>query len=211
MYLSKTPRLIQYLFKGFTWRKQVSDKVIYLTFDDGPIPEVTEWVLDILQEYKAKATFFCVGDNINKHPQVFEKVILNGHKVANHTYNHLQGLSSKNDIYFSNINRCQQSVKEYNVGKESGKPLFRPPHGRLKFSQASFLREHYEIVMWDVLSGDFDPKLKPQLCLKRCIRATKEGSIIVFHDSVKTYEKLKHVLPAYIQYFTSQGFRFETL
>jgi peptidoglycan/xylan/chitin deacetylase (PgdA/CDA1 family) len=202
MYLVKTPQFIQNLFPNFTWRIPSDQKTIYLTFDDGPIPEVTPWVLEELKKYDAKATFFCVGDNIQKHPEVFEAVIDAGHKVGNHTFNHLNGWATENIPYFHNVRHCAQLVKS---------ELFRPPYGRLKPKQALFLQRHYHIVMWDVLSGDFDPKLSEEQCLENVITNSGPGSIVVFHDSLKAEEKLRKVLPTALEYFTSQGYRFESL
>ena len=150
MYLVKTPKFIQELFPNFTWKVPSEDKVIYLTFDDGPIPDVTPWVLEQLAQYNAKATFFCVGDNIEKHPEVFEQVRAAGHSIGNHSFNHLNGWSSDNIPYFHNIRHCANLTKTI---------LFRPPYGKLRPRQTQFLLRHYRIVMWDVLSGDFDPNI----------------------------------------------------
>jgi peptidoglycan/xylan/chitin deacetylase (PgdA/CDA1 family) len=202
MYLVKTPKFIQSLFPNFTWRIPTQEKSIYLTFDDGPIPEVTPWVLEQLDKYDAKATFFCVGDNIRKHPEVFQMVKDAGHVTGNHTINHLDGWSNDNIPYFHNIRRCARLVDS---------DLFRPPYGRLKPQQAQFLQRHYRIVMWDVLSGDFDPELSPEQCYKNVVRNCKPGSIVVFHDSIKAWDRLKEVLPKVLEYFTAAGYTFESL
>lgn len=202
MYLIKTPQFIQNLFPNFTWRIPTPEKVIYLTFDDGPIPEVTPWVLDQLKQYNAKATFFCVGDNIRKHPEVFQQVKEEGHSVGNHTFNHLNGWSSDNIPYFHNVRNGASMVHTV---------LFRPPYGRLKPKQAQFLQRHYRIVMWDVLSGDFDPAISEEQCLANVINNTQNGSIVVFHDSLKTKEKLAYVLPRVLDHFSQLGYRFERL
>lgn len=191
-----------------TWRKETNDKIIYLTFDDGPIPEVTEWVLDELQKFNAKATFFCVGENIFKHPHIYQKVIEGEHKTANHTYNHLKGWETSLKDYLKNVDKCE----EYLHSLPNGKKLFRPPHGRLTSSQATNIREKgYEIIMWEVLSADFSPKVSKEKCLQKSIQHTKKGSIIVFHDSLKTIEKLQYVLPRYLKYFSELGYSFEIL
>jgi len=202
MYLVKTPKIIQNLFPNFTWRIPTTDKIIYLTFDDGPIPEVTPWVLNQLKKYNAKATFFCVGENVKVNPSIFDQLKEEGHMTGNHTFNHLNGWGTDNIPYFHNIRNCAHLVKS---------SLFRPPYGRMLPRQAQFLQRHYQIVMWDVLSGDFDPNISKQQCLDNVINNTKSGSIIVFHDSLKAKDKLEFVLPKVLQHFSQQGFIFETL
>ena len=202
MYLVKTPKLIQNLFPNFTWRIPTTEKVIYLTFDDGPIPEVTPWVLQQLRKFNAKATFFCVGENVKNNPNIFDQVIQEGHMTGNHTFNHLNGWGTENIPYFHNIRNCAHLVKS---------SVFLPPYGRMLPQQAQFLQRHYEIVMWDVLSGDFDPNISEQQCLDNVLKNTKQGSIIVFHDSLKAQQKLEFVLPRVLKYFSEKGFRFETL
>ncbi len=202
MYLVKTPQFIQKLFPNFTWRVPTDEKVIHLTFDDGPIPEVTPWVLDLLAQHNAKATFFCVGDNVRKHPDVLEMVKRAGHAIGNHTYNHLNGWLTDNVQYFLNVRRCAHELRS---------SLFRPPYGRMKPRQGEFLQRHYRIVMWDVLSGDFDPEISAEQCLDNVLSNAKKGSIIVFHDSLKAWEKLQHVLPKVLAHFSEKGFRFSHL
>lgn len=202
MYLVKTPQFIQKLFPNFTWRIPTEEKVIHLTFDDGPIPEVTPWVLEQLAQHNAKATFFCVGDNVQKHPDVLEMVKMAGHAIGNHTYNHLNGWLSENVQYFLNVRRCAQALRS---------SLFRPPYGRMKPRQGDFLQRYYRIVMWDVLSGDFDPEISADQCLQNVLSNAKKGSIIVFHDSLKAWEKLQYVLPKVLTHFSSEGFRFDHL
>lgn len=202
MYLVKTPKFIQNLFPNFAWKVPTNEKVIYLTFDDGPIPEVTPWVLDQLRQYEAKGTFFCVGENVNKHPEVFAAVQAEGHAVGNHTYHHLNGWGTENIPYFHNVRRCAQMVKS---------ELFRPPYGRLMPRQAQFLQRHYQIVMWDVLSGDFDPAISAEQCRTNVINKARRGSIVVFHDSLKAFDKLQAVLPQILKHFHQLGYRFEAL
>ena len=202
MYLVKTPKFIQSLFPNFTWNIPSDDKEIFLTFDDGPIPEITPWVLDQLAQYDAKATFFCVGDNVQKNPGVFKQVVDAGHSVGNHTFNHLNGWASDNLPYFHNIRQCAELVQS---------SLFRPPYGRLKPRQAQFLQRHYRIVMWDILSGDFDPKLSKEQCLSNVVDKANAGSIIVFHDSLKAQDKLQFVLPKVLAHFSALGYRFRCL
>ena len=202
MYLVKTPGFIQKLFPNFTWKIPTREKVIYLTFDDGPIPEVTPWVLEQLAEYQAKATFFVVGDNVRKYPAIFQQVIAAGHAVGNHTYNHLKGWSTENLPYFHNVRQCARLVNT---------ELFRPPYGKMKPKQAQFLQRHYHVVMWDVLSGDFDANASAETCYQNVIRTTKPGSIIVFHDSLKAKKNMQYALPKVLAHFHSLGYRFESV
>lgn len=202
MYLVKTPRLIQNLFPNFTWKIPTKEKVMYLTFDDGPIPEVTPWVLEQLESFNAKATFFCVGENIKKNKTVFQQVLNAGHSVGNHTYNHLNGWLSENIPYFHNVRHCARLVNT---------ELFRPPYGKLMPKQKQFLLRHYRIVMWDVLSGDFDDNISKEQCLANVVGNAGQGSIVVFHDSQKAWEKLRFVLPKVLAHFAEKGYRFEAL
>ena len=202
MYLIHTPRFIQNLFPGFVWRIPGKEKVIYLTFDDGPIPEVTPWVLDQLDEYDAKATFFCVGENIIKHHDIFQRLLNEGHQIGNHTYNHLSGWSTEDVPYFHNIRKCASLAKT---------ELFRPPYGRLRPRQVQFLQRHYKIIMWDVLSGDFDANISKEQCLSNVLNNTRKGSIVVFHDNIKSFDHLQYTLPKVLAYFSEKGYRFEAI
>lgn len=202
MYLVKTPKIIQNLFPNFIWKVPTQEKVIYLTFDDGPNPEVTPWVLKQLAAFNAKATFFSIGENVEKFPEVFSKVIDAGHSVGNHTYDHVNGWASDNIPFFHNTRRCARLVKS---------SLFRPPFGRLKPKQAQFLQRHYRIVMWDVLSGDFDQEISNEQCMTNVTKNAKNGSIVVFHDSLKAKEKLQFVLPKILAHYTALGYSFGQL
>jgi len=202
MYITKTPQFVQNLFPNFTWRIPTTDKVIYLTFDDGPVPEVTPWVLDELDKHDAKATFFCVGNNIVKHPALFARLKEEGHEVGHHTFDHINGWASDNIKYFHNVRRTASLMDSV---------LFRPPYGKLRPKQIQFLQRHYRIIMWDVLSGDFDQNLDPEDCYKNVIAKTKPGSIIVFHDSLKAEATLKNVLPRFLNHFAMQGYTFKAL
>jgi len=202
MYLVKTPKFIQNLFPNYLWRKSREDKILYLTFDDGPIPEITPWVLQQLEEYNAKGTFFCVGENVKKHPEIFEAVKNAGHSVGNHTMHHLNGWLTDNLAYFHDTRHCAHLVNS---------DLFRPPYGRLKPKQARFLQRHYNIVMWDVLSGDFDENINGEDCFQNVLKYTKSGSIIVFHDSVKAFPRLEYVLPKVLAYYAKEGYKFEAV
>ena len=202
MYLVKTPRLLQTIFPRYTWRVPAKEKVIYLTFDDGPIPEITPWVLEQLSRFRAKATFFCVGDNICKNTDIFDELLRQGHSVGNHTFNHLNGWQSKTHDYLDNVAECAAVTKS---------SLFRPPYGRLRLTQALSLHREYNIVMWDVLSGDFDPMLSPEDCLANVVENARRGSIIVFHDSLKAAKNLFYTLPRVLEHFANMGYRFEAL
>lgn len=203
--IHQTPRLLKWFYPSLLWNLPTKEKVIYLTFDDGPIPEVTDFVLEVLDKYKAKAVFFCVGDNIRKHPEVFAKVLQSGHKVGNHTYNHLKGWVTPDETYLENVALCEQELGDKTV------KLFRPPYGRITRSQIKQLKSDYQIVMWDVLSGDYEKFLSPESCLKGTINATRPGSIVLFHDHLKTYEKIKYVLPRYLEHFSKLGYRFAVI
>lgn len=202
MYLTKTPRFIQSLFPQYLWRMGNVSKSVYLTFDDGPVPEVTPWVVETLDAYNAKGTFFCVGDNVRKYPAIFDQVKASGHSIGNHTFNHLNGWTTDNIPYFHNIRKCARLVNSN---------LFRPPYGRVTPKQMQFLSRHYKIVMWDVLSGDFDASISEEQCYQNVIRNTFPGSIIVFHDSIKSQVKLRTVLPRVLETLTKKGYTFEAI
>jgi peptidoglycan/xylan/chitin deacetylase (PgdA/CDA1 family) len=173
-----------------------------LTFDDGPIPQVTPWVLEQLAAYDAKATFFCVGNNVRRYPDVLRQVIAAGHTIGNHTTHHLDGWRTDNVPYFHDVRHCAKQVKS---------TLFRPPYGRIKPSQAQFLQRHYEIVMWDVLSGDFDPELTPEDCYDNVVDNARPGSIVVMHDSLKSEANLRAILPRLLEYYAEQEYAFASL
>lgn len=202
MYLIKTPRLVKKLLPLLQWNGNENEDVLYLTFDDGPIPEVTPWVLEQLKEYSAQATFFCVGDNINRHPSIYQQIIDAGHITGSHSYNHLNGWHTDNVRYFKNIRKCSKLVNSN---------LFRPPYGRIKRSQMNFLSRHYKIVMWDILTGDFDKNLSPEACCNNVLKKARAGSIIVFHDSLKAERNLRYALPRVLEYFSEKGFVFHSL
>ncbi|HEY4650928.1 MAG TPA: polysaccharide deacetylase family protein, partial [Pontibacter sp.] len=200
--LYKTPYLMKKLLPGYTWHRNVAGKKLYLTFDDGPIPEVTPWVLEQLAKYKAKATFFCVGDNLAKHPTIAQQVAAGGHKLANHTYNHLKGWQTPLEAYLQNVQQCQQALETIVPVNSGHKLLFRPPYGRITSAQAKALRPTYELIMWDVLTNDYDATLTPKECLRQSIAKTQSGSIIVFHDSLKAERNMTYALPLFMEHFT---------
>ncbi len=205
----KTPPFIIYLLPSMTWRIPEKDKIIYLTFDDGPTKVSTPYVLKLLGKFNAKATFFCVGDNIKKFPSIFESVVDQGHCIGNHTFNHLNGWKSGNDFYLENIKKCQDTIAE--TGYRSEILLFRPPYGKLKFHQIKKLRKDYKIIMWDILTMDFNPGKYPEQLLNQIIKKTCQGSIVVFHDSEKSLPGTRLLLEPFLNYFVYQGYRFETL
>jgi len=209
-YLVKTPRLVQKIFRQYSWRINTDKKEIYLTFDDGPVPEFTPWVLKQLKKYDAKATFFCVGENIKRYPKIYQKIRQGGHSTGNHTYNHLQGWKTPTKKYVKNILKAESYLQNATV--RNGKKLFRPPHGRIRPEQARALRKKgYKIIMWDVLSGDFDQSLDKKVCLEHTIKHINNGSIVVFHDSVKSFKNLDYVLPKVLEHFTEKGYVFKGL
>ncbi len=196
MYLVKTPSIVKNLFSDHVWDIPTDEQCVYLTFDDGPIPEVTPWVLDLLEEYGFKGTFFCVGENIQKNPDIYQRILDEGHSIGNHTYNHLNGWVTDKSDYLDNIQKWDD-IAESN--------LFRPPYGKLKPMQAVAIKQEKTIVMWDILSGDFDATITAEQCLNNVISNFKEGSIIVFHDNVKSFDKLKVVLPAFCELLAARG------
>ncbi len=190
---------LQNIFPSLTWQIPSTKPVIYLTFDDGPIPEVTPWVLDQLKQYDAQATFFCIGDNVRKHPDVMKLVIEFGHSTGNHTMHHLNGFMTQNKNYFKDVEECKKYVHS---------DLFRPPYGKIRLSQIRRLKSEFRIVMWDVLSKDYDVNMTGEQCFERIRKSTKPGSIIVFHDSLKAEKRLRFALPETLKYFSERGYSF---
>ena len=205
----KIPKIITLLFPKYIWKLPNGEKKIYLTFDDGPIPEVTEWVLDILKHENIKATFFCIGDNIKKHPAIFKRIIAENHAVGNHTFKHLNGWKTSPKDYIKNVQLCEEEILKHTNLKSK---LFRPPYGKVRRTQASAIQKtDYKIIMWDVLSYDFDKDLNEEECLIKVIKNTSNGSIIVFHDSIKSNNNLKFVLPKAIQLLKKKGYIFDKI
>ena len=210
---AKTPKLIQRLFPKYLWKKASLHKEIYLTFDDGPTPEITKWTLDQLRQYNAKATFFCIGDNIEKYPEVFNLVLESNHSIGNHTFNHLKGWRTSTEEYIINTDKTQTILdSKIKNCKSKVTKLFRPPFGKIKRSQAKILFEKgYKIVMWSVISYDWEQKVSLEKCLNNVLKNTTSGSIVVFHDSVKASKNMQYVLPKVLEHFSQKGFVFKAL
>lgn len=203
-YRIKTHWLVKTIFSKYVWELPNNENKVYLTFDDGPIPEVTEWVLSELRTHNAKATFFCIGDNVKKHPEVLQKVIDENHAIGNHTYNHLNGWKTSTSDYIENTKLYSTEISKLKI---ENCQLFRPPYGKIKPSQSKILRKKgHEIIMWEIISYDFDTTISKEQCLENVIKNVKSGSIIVFHDSRKAFNNLKFVLPRTLQFLKENGF-----
>lgn len=199
MFIEQPPWFYRILFPGTIWRLPAEKKCVYLTFDDGPIPEVTPWVLDLLDKYGIKATFFCVGDNVGKHRDLYKMVLNRGHRVGNHTYHHLQGIRYRTRDYVANTEWAALNIKS---------SLFRPPHGHMRLPQILRLRDKYKIIMWDVVTRDYSPHMTPNGVFNVVKKYTRNGSIIVFHDSLKAEHNMKEALPRSIEWLLEQGYEF---
>jgi peptidoglycan/xylan/chitin deacetylase (PgdA/CDA1 family) len=192
----KTNYFVKKIFPNYVWDIPNGENKVFLTFDDGPTPGITEWTLDQLKKYNAEATFFCIGNNVEKHPEIFQMVIQQGHAIGNHTFNHLKGWKTPTAEYIGNVQKCE--VKSF---------LFRPPYGKIKPSQSVILRKMgFKIIMWDVISYDFDKSTSPERCLENILKNVQSGSIIVFHDSVKAEKNLRYALPKTLEYLQEKGF-----
>ncbi|MGZ3874004.1 MAG: polysaccharide deacetylase family protein [Mucilaginibacter sp.] len=205
MYLIKTPWLLKKLYPGLIWDVDSNSRCIYLTFDDGPIPIVTPFVLNILKQYNAKATFFCIGDNVNKYPDIFAQVKNEGHAIGNHTYNHLRGWDTDDKIYLDNFIQADKILDT---------DLFRPPHGRIKRSQVKLLKTAkpgIKMIMWNVVSGDFDLNITPEECLDNVLKNTSAGDVVLFHDSLKAKERMEYALPRAMELWSRAGYGFRKL
>ncbi|ARN78275.1 polysaccharide deacetylase family protein [Nonlabens spongiae] len=191
-YPDRIPHWIPKVFKGLTWHKSRARKEIYLTFDDGPTPIVTDKVLEILRDYGVKATFFCIGDCVKRHPDIYQRLLDQGHRVGNHTFNHLNAWKTSWQEYLDNTGQAAQLISSN---------LFRPPYGKITSSVVKKLKSKgYKVVMWDVLSGDFDTSRSASSCLENLKKNTRNGSIVVFHDSEKAQERLLEILPEYLEF-----------
>lgn len=206
--IHRTPFFLPWLYPKLLWRMP-AEKTLYLTFDDGPVPGATEFVLHTLDRFSIKATFFCIGDNIRKHPDIFKKIIDEGHAIGNHTFNHLNGWKNKSSHYVENAMLCHDEMAKHLPPGKIVK-LFRPPYGRITRRQINALA-NYKIVMWDVLSMDYNKKQLPHICLLHTVNFTRPGSIIVFHDSVKAEKSMAFTLPRYIEHFKERGYTFKAI
>ncbi len=202
MQFVNSPFWLRFVFPKIVWSMPSHKRSIYLTFDDGPYPEITTAVLDELKKINAKATFFCVGKNVELYPAIVDRILSEGHKIGNHTNTHLNGYKTKSDIYFQDIERCNALTKSN---------LFRPPYGKLTFGQYQYLKNRYKIVLWSTLSYDFDKNTSPEKCLKNVLKNTKNGSVLVFHDSEKAKNNLLFTLPRVLEHYSKQGFLFEAI
>lgn len=209
-FMIKVPKIIKLLFFNQVWDIPNSVNTIYLTFDDGPTPEITERVLEILDKYHIKATFFCIGDNVRKHPEIVQKILSKQHSVGNHTYSHLKGWKTPTKTYISNSEACE--IKLNSLFKIRNSKLFRPPYGKITPWQSYKLRKlGYKIIMWDVLSKDYDASISAEKCYENVIQNVFSGSIIVFHDSNKAKENVLNSLEKTIETLKSKGFKFEKI
>lgn len=199
---ARVPRIVQWLLPGFTWRIPTKERVLYLTFDDGPIQEVTPWVLDELAHAGAKATFFCIGRNGAANPGILARIRAEGHGVGDHTWDHVRGRRTDTSTYLGSVARSSGITS---------RSLFRPPYGSLTMAQARALRRSFRIVLWDVLSGDYDPRVDAAECIRRVIDHARPGSIVVFHDSLKAEATLRGALPKVLEHYGRAGYRFEAL
>ena len=203
MYIVKTPKIIKQIFSDLIWSIDDLEKNIYLSFDDGPHSTITPFVLETLQQFKAKASFFCIGKNVEAEPEIFNQIIKEGHLVGNHTQQHLNGWKTDNDVYINDVMQASKVIQS---------KYFRPPYGKIKKNQVkALIANGFKIIMWDVLSGDFDNTISKETCLQNVLTKTKQGSIVVFHDSEKAFEKLQFTLPKMLEHFTALGYTFKSL
>lgn len=208
-YWIRTPKLLAWLLRRFEWRIRTTEKKIYLTFDDGPVPEATPLVLDLLDQYDAKASFFCIGDNVAKHPELFERVWQSGHAIGNHTYHHIKGWETEFGSYMKEVADCAAVIAS---GHHPEQKIMRPPYAKVTWKQSGAIKKQgYRIVMWDVLSADFDQRISPQQCLDNVIKNIRPGSIVIFHDSQKARKNMEFALKGTLEFMKKNGYRSESL
>lgn len=209
-YWIKTHWLVTKILSGFIWQFSRAKKIVYLTFDDGPTPEITDWTLAVLKEYNAKATFFCIGENVMQNPELLKKIKNEGHTLGNHTYNHLNGWHTSSEIYLKNVDLCEDTFRK-SIG-ETREKLFRPPYGKLNVKQTKLLKKRgYKIIMWDILSADFDTEITPEKCASNVLKNIQSGSIIIFHDSLKASKNLKYALPQTLKYLRENNYEMSAI
>lgn len=204
MLIEQPPFFYRMLFPETVWRihRKRKRRTVYLTFDDGPIPEVTPWVLDTLDRYGIKATFFCVGDNVRRNPELLQEIKRRGHSIGNHTMNHMQSMKVTTRTYLRNVAMANELI---------GSRLFRPPHGLMRWGTARLLRSHFTLIMYDLVTRDYSKKLSGEQVLKNVKRYARKGSIIVFHDSLKAEKNMKYALPRAIEWLRDKGYDFEPI
>ncbi|MDG5490750.1 polysaccharide deacetylase family protein [Psychroserpens sp. SPM9] len=206
----KTPLVAKKMFPNYVWDIPTTKKELFLTFDDGPTPEITQWTLDTLKQYNAKATFFCIGSNIEAHPDIFNAILKDGNSIGNHTHQHIKGWSTKTKDYLNNVLQAQEVITKQTNSKRAG--LFRPPYGQIKPKQGKeLIALGYKIIMWDVLSFDWEQTLTEDNCLENVLSKSKPGSIIVFHDSIKASKNMMYALPKVLETFSNKGYVFKSL
>ena len=202
MFIEQPPKLLRVLYPKAIWRMNPNEKAVYLTFDDGPIPEITPWVLDLLDTYGIKATFFMVGDNVRKHPETFQMVVDRGHRIGNHTFNHIRGFEFPSENYLANTDKANEMMKT---------DLFRPPHGHMRWAQYHALKKYYKIIMWDLVTRDYSKRVTKEQVFEIVKKYVRNGSIITFHDSLKAETNMKYALPRSIEWLKEQGYEFRVL
>tara|TARA_R110002072_G_scaffold142804_3_gene288310 strand:- start:19537 stop:20205 length:669 start_codon:yes stop_codon:yes gene_type:complete len=207
------PKLVQRIFPKRVWTFSNANNSVYLTLDDGPIPNVTPWVLKQLETHRAKATFFCIGDNVRKHPEIFKRIISEEHTIGNHTFNHLNGSLTRSEDYIENVIKAENAMAKIQASDDtSALKLFRPPYGKLSSKKSKMLQKlGYKIIMWDVLSADFDANLSEEKVLQNVIKNIKPGSIVIFHDSLKAEKNLRFVLPKVLEFISEKGWKCEAI
>lgn len=208
MYLSYIPKLIRQYYNRYIWQMDADEKKLFLTFDDGPTPKITEWVLKQLEQYEAKASFFLIGDKVRKYPEIVHQLIDAGHSLGNHTQNHIRGRKTDNKRYLKNFLLAQKTITEYSGYRTD---LFRPPYGSINNLQAEKILQTHRIIMMDVISGDFDRKRSPETCAHKVIKHARAGSIVLFHDSEKAWPRLQTALPLVLEHFSKAGYLFEEI
>ena len=208
----KIPQLVKRIFPNYVWDFSSKDKVIYLTFDDGPTPEITRWTLNTLKKHNAKATFFCIGNNVKKHPELFKAILADNHSIGNHTCDHVKGWKTTTEDYLENAKLAHDIITNQLENSQIKLRLFRPPFGQIKSSQGdALIKLGYTIIMWSVITFDWEQEITKAQCLKNAISKTENGDIVVFHDSIKASKNMMYALPKFLDYFSKKGYRFKAI